>query len=387
MSSNTMETLHAAVRFYSDERRKVLIVPISDIKDFDHENCTNQPYYIKRHNNDDEHNSFLSPGEVLCVGSKEDLLNKERRFKFSKKRRSDALQQLQMKQIERDGTPKRKTKITKKTLQKLGKMKNGQNELKKFLKNRKYLCTKNNNNKDTDLSNLSSSEPNTSYSTHSTSDTDSEVDMSPITKEKLRQSRKIYSSPGSKQEDPDKNEVACTRQSSQLTGTPEELQPPEDRNETRGNQNRSLRASPNRPKSGCTRQSSQLAGTPEDLQPPEDRNETRGNQNQSSLRASPNRPKSGCTRQSSQLAGTPEDLQPPEDRNETRGNQNQSSLRASPNRPKRTENVNGNTPKRTTSIRRKTLYRLKNRDEPSDSDEEYMRMCITIDFNPKQENQ
>ncbi|XP_071580383.1 uncharacterized protein [Temnothorax nylanderi] len=213
-------------------------------------------------------------------------------------------------------------------LQKLGKMKNGQNELKKFLKNRKYLCTKNNNNEDTDLSNLSSSEPNTSYSTHSTSDTDSEVDMSPITKEKLRQSRKIYSSPGSKQEDPDKNEVACTRQSSQLTGTPEELQPPEDRNETRGNQNRSLRASPNRPKSGCTRQSSQLAGTPEDLQPPEDRNETRGNQNQS-------------------------------------------SLRASPNRPKRTENVNGNTPKRTTSIRRKTLYRLKNRDEPSDSDEEY----------------
>ncbi|XP_071632079.1 uncharacterized protein [Temnothorax longispinosus] len=303
-----METLRAAVRFYSDERRKVLIVPISDIQNFDRENCTNQPYYIKRHSNDDEHNSFLSPGEVLCVGSKEDLLNKGRRYKFSKMRRSDALQQLQMKQIERDGTPKRKTKITKKTLQKLGKKKNGQNELKKYLKNRKYLYTKNNNNEDTDLSNLSSSEFSTSYSTHSMSDTDPEVEasknqasgtgkytsnnnhyMSPITKEKSRkikqQSRKIYSSSDSKQEDSDKNEVACTRQSSQLAGTSEELQQPEDRNETRGNQNQ--------------------------------------------------------------------------------------SLRASPNRPKRAENVNGNTPKRTTSIRRRTLYRLKNRAEPSDSDEEY----------------
>ncbi|XP_071651100.1 uncharacterized protein [Temnothorax longispinosus] len=113
--------------------------------------------------------------------------------------------------------------------------------------------------------------------------------MSPITKEKSRkikqQSRKIYSSSDSKQEDSDKNEVACTRQSSQLAGTSEELQQPEDRNETRGNQNQ--------------------------------------------------------------------------------------SLRASPNRPKRAENVNGNTPKRTTSIRRRTLYRLKNRAEPSDSDEEY----------------
>ena len=70
MSSNTFETLHAAVRFHSDERRKVLIVPISDIEHFDRENCTNAPYYIKRHSNDDEHNSPLSPGEVLCVGSK-----------------------------------------------------------------------------------------------------------------------------------------------------------------------------------------------------------------------------------------------------------------------------------------------------------------------------
>lgn len=57
-------------------------------------------------------------------------------------------------------------------------MKNGQNELKKFLKNRKYLCTKNNSNEDTDLSNLSSPEPNTSYNTHNTSDIDSEVEAS-----------------------------------------------------------------------------------------------------------------------------------------------------------------------------------------------------------------
>ncbi|XP_071634176.1 uncharacterized protein [Temnothorax longispinosus] len=184
-----------------------------------------------------------------------------------------------------------KPRSRRKTLQKLGKKKNGQNELKKYLKNRKYLYTKNNNNEDTDLSNLSSSEFSTSYSTHSMSDTDPEVEASKnqITKEKSRkikqQSRKIYSSSDSKQEDSDKNEVACTRQSSQLAGTSEELQQPEDRNETRGNQNQ--------------------------------------------------------------------------------------SLRASPNRPKRAENVNGNTPKRTTSIRRRTLYRLKNRAEPSDSDEEY----------------
>ncbi|XP_071628655.1 uncharacterized protein [Temnothorax longispinosus] len=124
------------------------------------------------------------------------------------------------------------------------------------------------------------------YNTHSTSDTDSEVKASKnqITKEKLQQSRKIYLSPGSKQEDPDKNEVACTRQSSQLAGTPEELQQRKDRNETRGNQNQSLTASSNRQKIA--------------------------------------------------------------------------------------ENVNGNTPKRTTSIRRRTLYLLKNRAEPSDSDED-----------------
>ncbi|XP_071575505.1 uncharacterized protein [Temnothorax nylanderi] len=215
MSLNTIETLHAAVRFYSDERRKVLIVPISDIEHFDRENCINQPHYIKRHSKDDEHNSTLSPG-------KENLLNKEGRYKFSKIRRSDALQKLQMKQIETDGTPKRKTKITKKTMQKFGKMKNGQNELKKYLKNRKYLCTKNNSNEDTDLSNLSSPESSTSYNTHSTSDTDSEVEASKneVTKEKLQQSRKIYLSSGSKQKDPDKNEVPCTRQSSQLAGTP-----------------------------------------------------------------------------------------------------------------------------------------------------------------------
>jgi hypothetical protein len=52
-------------------------------------------------------------------------------------------------------------------------MKNGQNELKKFLKNRKSLCTKNTSNEDTDLSNVSSPEPSTSCNTHNTSDTDS----------------------------------------------------------------------------------------------------------------------------------------------------------------------------------------------------------------------
>ncbi|XP_071581246.1 uncharacterized protein [Temnothorax nylanderi] len=261
-----------------------------------------------------------------------------------------------MKQIETDGTPKQKTKITKKTMQKFGKMKNGQNKLKKYLKNRKYLCTKNNSNEDTDLSNLSSPESSTSYNTHSTSDTDSEVESSKneITKEKLQQSRKIYLSSGSKQKDSDKNEVPCTRQSSQLAGTPEELQQREDRNETRGNQNQSLTASPNRPK----RTENVNGNTPKRT---------------TSIRSKqkdPDKNEVACTRQSSQLAGTPEEFQQREDRNETRGNQNQ-SLTASPNRPKRAENVNGNTPKRTTRMRRRTLYRLKNRAEPSDSDEEY----------------
>lgn len=53
---------------------------------------------------------IISSKHKLFQG-KEDLLNKEERYKFSKIRRSDALQQLQMKQIETDGTPKRKTKV------------------------------------------------------------------------------------------------------------------------------------------------------------------------------------------------------------------------------------------------------------------------------------
>lgn len=55
-------------------------------------------------------------------------------------------------------------------------MKNGQEELKKFLKKRKYLCAENNGNEDImDLAYPFSPQPSTSYNTYSTSDTDSEI--------------------------------------------------------------------------------------------------------------------------------------------------------------------------------------------------------------------
>lgn len=63
------EPTHAAISFYSDERRKVEIISTKDIKNFNGENCSNEPYYVKRYDNQ-KNNFHLSPAEVLSVGSK-----------------------------------------------------------------------------------------------------------------------------------------------------------------------------------------------------------------------------------------------------------------------------------------------------------------------------
>ena len=65
----TLDVLHVAARFYSDEGNKVVVIPTTDIDQFDINKTTNEPYYIKRYD-DDSDNFHLSPAEVLSVGSK-----------------------------------------------------------------------------------------------------------------------------------------------------------------------------------------------------------------------------------------------------------------------------------------------------------------------------
>ena len=57
-------TAYVTIRFYSDERKKVLIVPTEYVQNFnaDHESL-NKPYFIKRYDGDSKFH--YSPGEVL----------------------------------------------------------------------------------------------------------------------------------------------------------------------------------------------------------------------------------------------------------------------------------------------------------------------------------
>ncbi|XP_071575418.1 uncharacterized protein [Temnothorax nylanderi] len=142
------EPTHAAIRFYSDERRKVEIISTKDIENFNGKICFNEPYYVKRYDNQ-KNNFHLSPAEVLSVGSEEHLLNKKGRYKFSKKRHSDALQQLRLKMEEKQKTSKKNIKIMKQKLKKLGKAHNGKQQLEKFLSNRKCLNPLSDNDEDT----------------------------------------------------------------------------------------------------------------------------------------------------------------------------------------------------------------------------------------------
>ncbi|XP_071574675.1 uncharacterized protein [Temnothorax nylanderi] len=112
------EPTHAAIRFYSDERRKVEIISTKDIENFNGKICFNEPYYVKRYDNQ-KNNFHLSPAEVLSVGSEEHLLNKKGRYKFSKKRHSDALQQLRLKMEEKQKTSKKNIKMLQKKRQNL----------------------------------------------------------------------------------------------------------------------------------------------------------------------------------------------------------------------------------------------------------------------------
>lgn len=63
------ETTYAAIRFYSDEGRKVQIVSVKDIENFNGENCANEPYYVKKYTDSQKNNFHLSPAEVLSIGS------------------------------------------------------------------------------------------------------------------------------------------------------------------------------------------------------------------------------------------------------------------------------------------------------------------------------
>ncbi|TGZ38580.1 hypothetical protein DBV15_12898, partial [Temnothorax longispinosus] len=90
-------TMHVAIRFFSDESKKVLCVPITDVSNLDIEkDYINEPFYIKKYEGSTDKFHF-SPGQVLSsVGTLEQLLNRKTRFKFSKMRRSDAIQRLRL---------------------------------------------------------------------------------------------------------------------------------------------------------------------------------------------------------------------------------------------------------------------------------------------------
>ncbi|XP_071575594.1 uncharacterized protein [Temnothorax nylanderi] len=136
-NSTKPQATYAAVRFYSDETRKVSVVPISHVQDFNAEKCSNEPYYIRRY--DDSNDKFsLSPGEVLSVSNnKENLLSRSGRHKFKKIRRSDALEKLRLKSKDHGIHEKNKKIQTK--LKKLAKLKSGKKQLNKFLKGRRQL--------------------------------------------------------------------------------------------------------------------------------------------------------------------------------------------------------------------------------------------------------
>ncbi|XP_071631936.1 uncharacterized protein [Temnothorax longispinosus] len=130
-------TMHVAIRFFSDESKKVLCVPITDVSNLDIEkDYINEPFYIKKYEGSTDKFHF-SPGQVLSsVGTLEQLLNRKTRFKFSKMRRSDAIQRLRLQHRE---IPEQINKNIKKKLKKLAKKTSGKQQLQKFLTKRMEL--------------------------------------------------------------------------------------------------------------------------------------------------------------------------------------------------------------------------------------------------------